>query len=349
MTQRNRTYLQQEFQDGERPSGVDFADLMDSFLNLEDDTADLDPDGTLVLAGGLGLGDSARDEAGFLRFRGGRVQFHDGAGWQDLGSGGSSVFATVDEDGAVAYQDGNVGIGREFDETQPPTHQLEVRGEARFGNMVCGTGPTGDDSFLYNALVTNPATEYALRQRDTGEVRLNAPGTQRIRLEQNSNQTRLTVTTEGNVVVRSGSDITALEGAVFQVNGNAFKSQGGGSWLNGCDGRVKSDIRDFEAGLQQLAQVRPVRFRYNGKAGTTAGHNGVGIIGQEIERVFPEMISRAPTVPDDGLEGDDMLIFDGSALTYVLVNAVKELAAKVERLEAQLAGSREEETGERQG
>jgi hypothetical protein len=35
-----------------------------------------------------------------------------------------------------------------------------------------------------------------------------------------------------------------------------------------------------------------------------------------------------------------MRVFDPSALTYVLINAVKELAAKVEHLEQKLAGQR---------
>ena len=40
---------------------------------------------------------------------------------------------------------------------------------------------------------------------------------------------------------------------------------------------------------------------------------------------------------DPGL--DDMRVFDPSALTYVLINAVKELAARVEHLEQALAAA----------
>ena len=135
------------------------------------------------------------------------------------------------------------------------------------------------------------------------------------------------------MVVRSAGDIQgAPANAVFQVNGDAFKSAGGTTW-SPSDVRLKEDVRDLEAGLAQLLRVRPVRYRYNGKGGTPAGREEIGIIGQEIERVFPEMVQRVPTQLDGDSETVDLRIYDGSALTYVLVNAVKELAARVNGLE----------------
>jgi hypothetical protein len=98
-------------------------------------------------------------------------------------------------------------------------------------------------------------------------------------------------------------------------------------------------VRDLETGLAELRQVRPVRFRYNGRAGTTAGLGGVGVLGQEIETVFPEMIRRVAMGDGADPGPEDMRVFDGSALTFVLVNAVKELAAKVDRLEQALAAA----------
>src|SRR6516164_5328161 len=126
--------------------------------------------------------------------------------------------------------------------------------------------------------------------------------------------------------------------ATLQVVGDAFKNTGSGSWLIPSDARLKEDVRELEAGLAQLRRVRPVRFRYNGRAGTPAGQEGVGVLGQEIEKIFPEMIRQVPGEP--GLQ--DLRIYDGSALTFVLVNAVKEQAGKVEQLEQTLAEARKE-------
>ena len=94
-------------------------------------------------------------------------------------------------------------------------------------------------------------------------------------------------------------------------------------------------MRDPELGLAELRQVRPVRFRFNGRAGTTAGQAGVGVLGQEIETIVPETIQRVSVADDPEL--DDMRVLDPSALTYVLINAVKELAVRVEQLEQALA------------
>ena len=56
MTERKRDFLTNEFRDGERPSGADFADLMDSFINKASDGVSMDIDGNLVLSRGVKLG-----------------------------------------------------------------------------------------------------------------------------------------------------------------------------------------------------------------------------------------------------------------------------------------------------
>ena len=85
-----------------------------------------------------------------------------------------------------------------------------------------------------------------------------------------------------------------------------------------------------------------MRFRYNGKAGTARGAASVGVIGQEIEAVLPETVSTTSAQLDAEVgEVPDLRIYDGNALPYVLVNAVKELAQRVEALEA--AGTRGEQ------
>jgi hypothetical protein len=61
----------------------------------------------------------------------------------------------------------------------------------------------------------------------------------------------------------------------------------------------------------------------------------VGLIAQEAETVFPSMVSqRAGFI--DGKPVSDLRELDNSQLIYALVNAVKELSAKVSNLEARL-------------
>ncbi len=341
MTELTRSQLELVYTNGARPDEQNFADLFDSFLNKLDDGLRVEnAENDLVLPGGLGLADSNRAQPGTLRLRSGRVQFHDGVDWVTLGSGGGA-FRGVGGGTAVAYADGNVGIGAPFANTAP-TFRLEVElaansGEGervRFGTVVCSNGSaSADDAYVYQRN-QDPTNGYALRQRQGGEVRLNAPAGQRIRLTQNDDAgSRLCITTDGNVVINSANNLTA--GSVFQVNGQAFKNTPG-NWITPSDARLKEEVRDLEAGLEQLRAVRPVRFRFNGKAGTPRGQQGVGIIGQEMERVLPEMVQHVAAKLDDDSEIADLRLYNDSALTYVLVNAVKELAAKVDKLEAAL-------------
>lgn len=350
MSERTRDFLKPEFRDGERPSGADFADLIDSFVNKASDGVSLDADGNLVLSRGVRLGTSAGTVAGGLRFDGGQVQFFNGTAWVSLSTGGGGAFQPVGAAGAVSYGAGNVGVGT-FTAAAPPTFKLEVPlgansgpGEqVRFGNVVCANGSAGSSGFgAFSHQNHASNTNYALRQGPTGATHVNAAAGQVVSIRQGGNTVRLGVSAAGNVVVGAESDLAGAPAtALLQVSGGAFKNDGSATWATTSDARVKEDVRELEAGLSELRQVRPVRFRYNGRAGTQAGLAGVGVLGQEIETVLPETVRRVASsaTADQGFE--DLRIVDPSALTYVLINAVKELAAQVDRLEQALASARQ--------
>jgi hypothetical protein len=265
---------------------------------------------------------------------------------------GLGAFQPVGAAGAVAYAGGNVGIGATFSTANPPTHRLQVNlgdntaptEQVRFGNAICCNGGAG--AFAGYAVFCHSSHasdgDYALRQGPNGNVNLNAAAGQPVSIRQNGASIRLGISPAGNVVVGSEADLPGAGAAVLQVAGDAFKLSGSGSWLVPSDARIKEDVRELEAGLAQLRRVRPVRFRYNGRAGTRAGQEGIGVLGQEIEKIFPEMIRRIPGSVDGEPDLEDLRIYDGSALAFVLVNAVKELAGKFEQLERALAETRKQ-------
>lgn len=347
MTEQTRTHLTQEFQDGERPSGADFADLLDSYLNKKDDGLSIDPtDSTLVLARGIRLGDSADNQAGTLRFNGGVPEFHDGTSFVPIGGTGSGgAFQVVGGGPDVAYTDGGtVGIGNFAAAGSAYRFEVELgtnsgtAQQVRFGNAAIyrGTGAQAGSAYFAHADHASN-NSFAVRQRASGEISVNAPTGSPISFTQagTAANTRMAISGIGNVLVRTATDIPAAGAAVLQVNGNAFKSAGGAGWLTPSDARVKEDIDDYEAGLEQILAIRPVRYRYNGKAGTIKGAGGVGVIGQEIEEVLPETITKSSGILDDKTgQVEDLRVYDSNSLIYALVNAVKELTARVEALEA---------------
>ncbi|MEM9686179.1 MAG: LamG-like jellyroll fold domain-containing protein [Bacteroidota bacterium] len=129
------------------------------------------------------------------------------------------------------------------------------------------------------------------------------------------------------------------EGGFTLRGATATKNGGSPLWIIASDKRVKKDINPFTDSLEQLKKVKPVWYRYNGKANIEdTNTNYVGIIAQEIRKVFPYMVSTYDARLNETDEEDtELLNFDGSALSFVLVNAVKELDARLEKADATIA------------
>jgi len=109
----------------------------------------------------------------------------------------------------------------------------------------------------------------------------------------------------------------------LEVDGSAGKP-GGGSWSNSSDRRLKQDIEDYEDGLEEILQIRPVWYRYNGKFGLPTEERYVGIIAQEMQEVAPYTITPYIETDDKTGESGEYLSYNGTAVTYMLVNAVQE-------------------------
>ncbi|HLF64397.1 MAG TPA: tail fiber domain-containing protein [Saprospiraceae bacterium] len=344
MAERNRVDLKNEFRDGERPTGADFADFIDSYLNKQDDLVTVDPNGNLDIPAGLNLKDTASGVNGSLRFNGGQVQVFDGATWNNISGGGGGAFTPVGAGPHVAFAGGNVGIGNFV---APPTFRLEVElgnntgadQRARFGNAVLSNGQGASQTvaqFAHQAQADNN-NNFALRQGPNGDVNLNAPAGQPLTISHNRVQARLFVAADGTVVIANNAILPQLNApsvTVFQVNGFAGKTQGGATWQVPSDLRLKENITPFSDGLSKLMEVNPVRFNYKDQPGS---QEEVGVIGQEIEKVFPYMITQTSGSNDlSGQNEGGLLMYNSNALTYVMVNAIQELATRIVDLEEQL-------------
>ena len=112
----------------------------------------------------------------------------------------------------------------------------------------------------------------------------------------------------------------------------------GGTWKTTSDARVKTDIRPFTDGLGVVKQINPVWYKYNGKAGFKKdGKDQIGIIAQEIKDVAPYTISTYKTKLDPGdAEETELLQFNAHALTFALINAVKEQQKEIEELKKEI-------------
>jgi hypothetical protein len=125
---------------------------------------------------------------------------------------------------------------------------------------------------------------------------------------------------------------------LYIQNGGAAKP-GGGSFTATSDARVKDVVGVYERGLDDILQLNPVRFTYNGKAETpTDGQERVGLLAQEVRQIIPEMVSsRLDKLNKEDEQHTEILMVDPSDLVFALVNACRDLKEQVSSLSNRLA------------
>jgi hypothetical protein len=138
---------------------------------------------------------------------------------------------------------------------------------------------------------------------------------------------RMRVSSNGKVSIGTNANSADLE-----VLGNASKT-GGGTWSVASDSRLKKDIKPFSDGLSVLNKINPVWFKYNGLASIpNDGKEYVGIIAQDMKKIAPYTIGTFK----DATTNTEYLNYDANAVTYILINAVKEQQATIDLLKKQL-------------
>ena len=136
------------------------------------------------------------------------------------------------------------------------------------------------------------------------------------------NSTKMTIRSTGNVGIGTTNPCFKLH-----VNGSAGKP-GGGSWSVASDARLKHDVHDLDGALERLLALRGVTFEYNDpQAISELDGERIGMIAQEVERVFPDWVEEAA----DGYKR--MTIRGFEALT---VEAFRDLQAQKDREIAEL-------------
>jgi hypothetical protein len=121
----------------------------------------------------------------------------------------------------------------------------------------------------------------------------------------------------------------------FQISCDGAHKLNAGPWYGPSDARLKKDIEPYDQGLAALRRLVPVSYRFNGLGNTTDDGNVYqGLLAQEAIEVMPEMFFARP-VKLHAEDAEDTVLYslNPNALTYALINAVKELAVRIEALE----------------
>ena len=111
------------------------------------------------------------------------------------------------------------------------------------------------------------------------------------------------------------------------------------TWTIASDARIKTETGEYTKGLDAVCALRPVTYKYNGAAGFEVnGKENISIIAQEAIEHFPECVGTFEALlKSTDKTPTELYNWNGHALTFALVNAVKELKKLNAALEKRVA------------
>lgn len=132
----------------------------------------------------------------------------------------------------------------------------------------------------------------------------------------------------GGAKVGIGSDPGSSSPYKLDVAGSVHAT----SFPSSSDARFKSNVHQLVGVLDKLRMVRGVSFEWNelyNSLGRSTGRKELGLIAQEIEKVFPELVTR--------WGDEDYRAVDYGRFTAVLLEAIKEQQSEIESLKKDIA------------
>ncbi|MDP4221488.1 MAG: tail fiber domain-containing protein, partial [Bacteroidota bacterium] len=123
----------------------------------------------------------------------------------------------------------------------------------------------------------------------------------------------------------------------FEVNVDNAVKPTTNTWTIASDARLKNVLRPFSDGLDVLLKINPIWYRYNGLAGLPTETENIGILAQDMKLIAPYTVGTAQVKlhPDDA-QTSEILTYNSHAITYVTINAIKELNQKITDLQQRL-------------
>jgi hypothetical protein len=267
----------------------------------------------------------------------------------DIGDGGSGAgvvlwnyansymrFGTNNTEAMRITSTGNLGIA-----TSSPGSTYSGSNEIQIGNEMVMQNVVGNQLSLANNIRhdssgnwTTLTSDYATAIRqDLGNINFHAhasvaAGTS-LSSTWDTSDVRMTIQNNGNVGIGTTAPAQSLEvNGMVKVDSFASASSTAvcenAGVLSSCSSsiRYKEDVRDAHFGLNEVAQMHPVTFKWKGR-----DESDLGLIAEEVAKINPLFV----TYKGGKIEGVKY-----PQMTVVLVAAIKELKAENDRLRAQL-------------
>ena len=227
----------------------------------------------------------------------------DGIERMRIDSNGNVGIGTAETGNAkLAVMGGNVGIGTAY-----PMAPLEINYNSTKGTPQLLLVESEDDYARINFKSVYPPNYFTIAAKPATEGNLNTTAWLNFYYSQ------------------TGKDLLWIRG-----DGKIFCGEG--TWA-GSDIRLKNNIAPLTGVLDKVKNMRGVSFEWKSEQAEPGGGRNIGMIAQEVEPYFPELVSTDP-------KGYKSLSYD--KFTAVLLEAIKEQQAQIDALKAELKNLRTE-------
>jgi hypothetical protein len=288
------------------------------------------PSQMLDVAGGIGIGNNNNNQGSPYRLElasGDPNHYIYSTGtngnstyFGEFNGGGSTGWHFVDTNSNDSNKEiltvlaaGNVGIG-----TTAPACLLEVSSPNATVAQMAMVSAGSDAAISLNNTAAN-GREYWI---DSGSGNAGVGAGNFAVWDNTAKSARLVVNPDGNVGIGTTTPTQKLD-----VAGIAHAS----SFPTSSDRRFKTNIEPLTNVLNGIGQIHGVSFDWNElyqSLGRSTGRREIGVVAQEVEAVFPELVT---TWGEDNYRAVDY-----GRLTVVLLEAVKELDAKLQSVSEKL-------------
>ena len=223
---------------------------------------------------------------------------------------------------SLAYDGGNVGIG-----TTSPGANLDVLNTATDSGII-GKFQRNIDAIAEYAYITAGAANH---KAYLGALLGASDVAYLSAVSDPSTGNGIFVKEDGKIGI--GTTAPAYQ---LQLSTDSAAKPSTNTWTISSDSRLKENITPYTKGLSAIMAINPVNYDYNGKAGFTAIKNNIGVIAQDVLEILPESISTYKAkLEENDAEDTELYNFNSHALTYILINAIKELKAEIDLLKGE--------------
>jgi hypothetical protein len=142
-------------------------------------------------------------------------------------------------------------------------------------------------------------------------------------------------TDEVTIVTANGVG-SFLHGATgdFTISGANATKASGTAWINPSDLRLKMNVGEYSKGLAEVLKIHPKTWYFNKASGLDTTKKHLSPIAQELKLIMPEMVSTYKGKLNG--EVQELLQVDASDMTWLLVKAIQEQQAIIEKLNARI-------------